>query len=172
MRNIKLQSDEAHFIHFNTWISLSQLCILRVNTGPSGAHVWSLWERNHVRRSLKLSSEPSGETYLPFLISGTKRSVVYSRSQPLMDQFQRAFGFTAGVENKYVCTSVYVFFSRAIFLCVLTFIRCPLHPHTTAVACKRPRSFYQKWRWQVTPKYAYTHDPMKSEWADYAAVQT
>ena len=57
-------------------------------------------------------------------------------------------------------------------LCVLTFIRCPLHPHTTAVACKRPRSFYQKWRWQVTPKYAYTHDPMKSEWADYAAVQT
>ena len=25
--------------------------------------------------------------------------------------------------------------------------------------------------WQVTPKHAYTLDPMKSEWADYAAVQ-
>ena len=23
----------------------------------------------------------------------------------------------------------------------------------------------------VTPKHAYTFDPMKSEWADYAAVQ-
>ena len=26
-------------------------------------------------------------------------------------------------------------------------------------------------RWQVTPKHAYTLDPTKSEWADYAAVQ-
>ena len=25
--------------------------------------------------------------------------------------------------------------------------------------------------WQVTPKHAYTFDPTKSEWADYAAVQ-
>ena len=25
-------------------------------------------------------------------------------------------------------------------------------------------------RWQVTPKHAYTLDPTKSEWADYAAV--
>ena len=32
-------------------------------------------------------------------------------------------------------------------LCVLTLIRCPFHPR------------------------AYTFDPMKSEWADYAAVQ-
>ena len=54
---------------------------------------------------------------------------------------------------------------------MLTLIRCPFHPRVTAVARKRPRSFYQKCRWQVTPKHAYTLDPMKSEWADYAAVQ-
>ena len=57
-------------------------------------------------------------------------------------------------------------------LCVLTLIRCPLHPRVTAVARKRPRSFCQKYRWQVTRKHAYTFDPVKSEWADYAAVQT
>ena len=45
------------------------------------------------------------------------------------------------------------------------------HPLVTAVARKRPRSFCQKCRWQVTCKHAYTLDPTKSEWADYAAVQ-
>ena len=44
-------------------------------------------------------------------------------------------------------------------------------PGVTAVARKRPRSFCQKCKWQVTPKHAYTLDPTKSEWADYAAVQ-
>ena len=29
----------------------------------------------------------------------------------------------------------------------------------------------QKCKWQVTPKHAYTLDPTKSEWADYAIVQ-
>ena len=53
----------------------------------------------------------------------------------------------------------------------LTLIRCPFHPRFTAVARKRPRSFCQKCRWQVTPKHAYTFDPTKSEWADYTAVQ-
>ena len=56
-------------------------------------------------------------------------------------------------------------------LCVLIFIRCPFHHRVIAVARKRPQSFYQKCRWQVTPKHAYTLDPSKSEWADYAAVQ-
>ena len=41
----------------------------------------------------------------------------------------------------------------------------------TAVARKRLRSFCPKCRWQVAPKHAYTLDPSKSEWADYAAVQ-
>ena len=41
-------------------------------------------------------------------------------------------------------------------LCVLTLIRCAFHPCVTAVAGKRPRSFCQKCRWQVTPKHAYT----------------
>ena len=51
-------------------------------------------------------------------------------------------------------------------LCVLTHIQCPFHPHITTVARKRPRSFCQKCRCQVTPKPAYTLDSTKSEWAD------
>ena len=57
-------------------------------------------------------------------------------------------------------------------LCVLTLIWCPFHPHFTAVARKRPQSFCQKCKWQVTSEYAYTLNPTKSEWADYATVQT
>ena len=53
-------------------------------------------------------------------------------------------------------------------LSVLTLIRCPFHLRVTAVAHKRPRSFCQKCKWQATPKHAYTLDPTKSEWADYA----
>ena len=56
-------------------------------------------------------------------------------------------------------------------LCVLTLIQCQFHPRVTAVACKRPQSFCLKCKWQVTPKHAYILDPLKSEWADYAAVQ-
>ena len=44
-------------------------------------------------------------------------------------------------------------------------------PCVTPVARERPGSFYQKCRCQITPKDAYTLDPSKSEWADYAAVQ-
>ena len=44
-------------------------------------------------------------------------------------------------------------------------------PTVTAVARKRPWSFCQKCRWQVTPKHTYTLGPTKSEWADYATVQ-
>ena len=61
--------------------------------------------------------------------------------------------------------------SPELTLCVLTLTRCPFHPRVTAVARKRPRSFCQKCRWQVTPKHAYNLDPTKSEWADYAAVE-
>ena len=50
-------------------------------------------------------------------------------------------------------------------------MRCPFHPRVTTVARKRPRSFYHKCRWQAAPKHAYTLDPSKSEWADYAALQ-
>ena len=48
-------------------------------------------------------------------------------------------------------------------LCVLTVIQCLFHPHVTTVARKRPRSYFQKCRWQVTPKHAHTLDPMKLE---------
>ena len=58
-----------------------------------------------------------------------------------------------------------------INFCVLTLIRCPFHLRGTTVARKRPRSFCPKRRWQVTPEHAYTLNPKKSEWADYAAVQ-
>ena len=61
------------------------------------------------------------------------------------------------------------FFSPESTLCAL--IRCPFHPCFTVVARKRPRSFCQKCRWQIKPKQAYTLDPTKSEWADYAAVR-
>ena len=45
-------------------------------------------------------------------------------------------------------------------------------PHrVTAVARKRLRPFCWKCRWQVTSKHAYTLDPTKSKWADYAAIQ-
>ena len=54
---------------------------------------------------------------------------------------------------------------------MLTLIRCPFHPHFTAVARKRPWSFCQTRRWQATPKHAYTLDLTKSGWADCAAVQ-
>ena len=47
-----------------------------------------------------------------------------------------------------------IFFSRVNFLCWLLF-RYPFHPRVTAVARKRPRSFCQKRRWQVTAKHAY-----------------
>ena len=56
-------------------------------------------------------------------------------------------------------------------LYVLTLIWCLFHPHVTTVACKRPWSFCQKCRWQVTPKHAHTFDLTKLERADYVTVQ-
>ena len=41
-------------------------------------------------------------------------------------------------------------------LCAMSLMQCLFHPPVTAVACKRPWSFCQKCRWQVTPKHAYT----------------
>ena len=48
-----------------------------------------------------------------------------------------------------------IFFSRVNFLCWLL---CwyPFHPRVTTVARKRPQSFRQKCRWQVTAKHACT----------------
>ena len=54
---------------------------------------------------------------------------------------------------------------------VLTLIRCPFHLRVTAVARKGPRSFCQKYRWQIPSKHEHTLDPTKSEWADYTAIQ-
>ena len=53
------------------------------------------------------------------------------------------------------CSGGRIFYSRVNFLCWLLF-RYPFHPHVTAAARKRPRSFCQKRRWQVTAKHAYT----------------
>ena len=56
------------------------------------------------------------------------------------------------------------------FACWFLF-RSPFHPRVTAVARRRPRSFCQKCKWQVTHKHAYTLDPTKSEWTDYADLK-
>ena len=48
-----------------------------------------------------------------------------------------------------------IFLSGVNFLCWLLFWYL-FHPHVTAVAYKRPWSFCQKCRWQVTAKYACT----------------
>ena len=48
-----------------------------------------------------------------------------------------------------------IFFFMVNFLCWLLFWY-PFHPHVTAVAQKRSRSFCQKCRWQVTAKHTYT----------------
>ena len=52
---------------------------------------------------------------------------------------------------------------------VLILVLCLLHSRVFAGAHKRPCSFCQKCRWQVTPKHAYTLDPTKLELADYAS---
>ena len=54
---------------------------------------------------------------------------------------------------------------------MLTLIWCLFYPRVNAVARKRPRPFYRKYRWRVTPKHVCTRDSTKSEWAEYAAVQ-
>ena len=51
---------------------------------------------------------------------------------------------------------------------MLTLIWCPFHPRFTAMARKRRWPFYQKRRWQIIPKYAYTLDQTNSKWTDYA----
>ena len=59
------------------------------------------------------------------------------------------------------------FSSPALTLCADSYSGS-IPPCVTAVASKRPQSFCQKCRWQVTSKHAYILDPAKSEWADYA----
>ena len=59
---------------------------------------------------------------------------------------------------------------RVNFVCCLLFgVRST--PRVTTVAHKRPGSFCQKCKWQITPKHTYTLDRTKSKWADHAAVQ-
>ena len=59
------------------------------------------------------------------------------------------------IENNCLITVFeYSYFLLPELTCVLTLVRCPFHPGVTIVAHKRPRSFCQKCRWQVTPKHA------------------
>ena len=53
---------------------------------------------------------------------------------------------------------------------MLTLIRCPFHPVLQQWHVKDP-GHSAKCRWQVIPEHAYSLDPSKSEWANYAAVQ-
>ena len=61
-------------------------------------------------------------------------------------------------------------FSLRLTLCADSY-SVSVPPRVTAVACKRPRSFCQKCRWQVIPKHAYFLDPTTSERAYWAAIQ-
>ena len=65
--------------------------------------------------------------------------------------------WSKGVSSNPVRSGGIIFFSRVNSVCGLLFRICS-NP-VTAVAHKRPRSFCQKCRWQVTPKLAYTFDP-------------
>ena len=62
-----------------------------------------------------------------------------------------------------------IFFSRLNFVCWLSFgVRStPVLPQWHV---KDPGNSAKKSRWQVPPKHAYTFDPSKSDWADYASV--
>ena len=59
-------------------------------------------------------------------------------------------------------------FSSQDLLSVLALIQCRFHPRVTAVARKSSQLFYQRCKWQVTPKHVYNLDLTMSEWADYA----
>ena len=60
-----------------------------------------------------------------------------------------------------------IFFSSVNFLRWFIF-RSPFHPRVPSVARKRPRSFCQKLRWQITATQALSVAKRESEWADYA----
>ena len=67
--------------------------------------------------------------------------------------------FTVSYPVMWWCTIKLIWVAKVsvflkVFLCWLLFWY-PFHPRDTAVACKRPRSFCQKCRWQVTAKHAY-----------------
>ena len=59
-------------------------------------------------------------------------------------------------------------FSSPVFTFCADSYSVSVPTRVTAVARKRRRSFFPKCRWQASPKHAYTFDPTKSEWADYA----
>ena len=54
---------------------------------------------------------------------------------------------------------------------MLTLIRCPFHPHVTAVALKDPGHSAKSTGDRLHLKHTYILDPLKLEWADYAAAQ-
>ena len=54
---------------------------------------------------------------------------------------------------------------------MLNLIRFPFHPRVTAVAVKDPGHSVKSAGGRLHLNNAYTLDPTKSEWADYAVVQ-
>ena len=63
------------------------------------------------------------------------------------------------------------FSSPELTLCADSHLMSIPPPVLTQWYVKDPGHSAKKCRWQVTPKDTYTHDPLKSEWANYAAVQ-
>ena len=66
------------------------------------------------------------------------------------------FCFRLWISLRYITFSILSFFLSPFLSFFLSFFLYPFHPRVTAVARKRPRSFCQKCRWQVTAKYACT----------------
>ena len=86
----------------------------------------------------------------------------------------RTYGKSAGLvikrlQGQISAGAVGEFSSPELTLCADSY-SVSVRPCVTAVAWKRPWSFCQKCRWQVTPKHTYTLDPNKLEWAGFAAV--
>ena len=93
-----------------------------------------------------------GKILNSFAVMDCCKGILRSRDSSVVrapDLWSKGCGFESLLERRENL------FSRVNFLCWLLF-RYPFHPRVTAVARERPWLFYQKCRWQVTAKHAYT----------------
>ena len=114
---------------------------------------FSVWQTYHLRKNQKceirifvIHKRLASVDVIHHYCWGGDSSVVRAP-----DSWLKGRGFESLLERRET-----FFFSRVNFLCWLLF-RYPFHPRVTAVARKRPRSFCQKCRWQVTAKHAYMY---------------
>ena len=115
--------------------------------------VWSTSKSSHWLSQITSSASrvwrPAGLCSGPFVICALYQTSWDSLLVTAPDSWSKGCEFKSRQERQ----ENFVLQSQ---LCVLTLIRYPFHHRVTAVARKRPWSFCQKCRWQVTPKHAYT----------------